>query len=195
MASQKSCNLNFYFLNFSSDRFINHCNIQPSNTHNAFSLLLWSTALVCCIVAALRFLIFVLHSLQKPYTAPARSCSASHANFIGQSSLDLCQFHTQLSNHRMHWLTKNAFIFFLQTEPIWVYLFGAARACIFRQCITFHPNNMVHLRLCQHSHGAQMGSVCRIQLGPSHIVLLPDSLRLFLWFSYWIKLKIFKIWL
>jgi len=28
-----------------------------------------------------------------------------------------------------------------------VYFFAGARTCIFRQCITFHPNNLVHLRL------------------------------------------------
>ena len=54
-----------------------------------------------------------------------------------------------------------------------------ARTCIFRQCIRFHPNNLVHLSLCQHSHGAQMGSICRIQLIPSDIVVSPDVLRLF----------------
>jgi len=32
-----------------------------------------------------------------------------------------------------------------------VYCSGEARTqCISRQCITFHPNNLVHLRLCQH---------------------------------------------
>jgi len=50
-----------------------------------------------------------------------------------------------------------------------VYFFAGARTCIFRQCITFHPNNLVHLRLYQHSQGAQVGSVCRIQLRSSDI--------------------------
>jgi len=45
-----------------------------------------------------------------------------------------------------------------------VYLFWAARPCSFRQCITFHPHTLVHLRLCQHSQGVQVGSVCRMQL-------------------------------
>jgi len=43
----------------------------------------------------------------------------------------------------------------------------------------FHPNNLVHLRLCQHSQGAQAGSICRMQLRPSNIRVSPDILRLF----------------
>jgi len=39
----------------------------------------------------------------------------------------------------------------------WFISIGATRTCIFRQCITFHPNNLVHLRLYQHSQGAQVG--------------------------------------
>jgi len=70
-----------------------------------------------------------------------------------------------------------------------VYFFAGARTCIFRQCITFHPNNLVHLRLYQHSQGAQVGSVCRIQLRSSDIVVSPDILRLFSWFPYWIWLN------
>jgi len=42
----------------------------------------------------------------------------------------------------------------------------AARTCIFTQCIAFHPNNLVHLCLCQHSQGVQVGSICRMQLRP-----------------------------
>jgi len=43
------------------------------------------------------------------------------------------------------------------------------RTGIFGQCIRFNPNNLVHLRLCQHSQGAQVGSICRMQLRPSGI--------------------------
>jgi len=52
-----------------------------------------------------------------------------------------------------------------------VYFFGEARTCICRQCITFNPNNLVHLRLCQHMQGAQVGSICRIQLRPIDVVV------------------------
>jgi len=44
-----------------------------------------------------------------------------------------------------------------------LFLWGR-KTCIFRQSITFHPNNWVHLRLCQHSQGAQVGYICRMQL-------------------------------
>jgi len=47
-----------------------------------------------------------------------------------------------------------------------VYFCGAARSCIFRQCITFPPNNLVHLCLCLHSQGDQVGSICKMQLRP-----------------------------
>jgi len=40
----------------------------------------------------------------------------------------------------------------------------------FRQCITFHPNNLVRLRLCQHLQDAQVDSICKMQLRPSDIV-------------------------
>jgi len=60
-----------------------------------------------------------------------------------------------------------------------VYFFRAARTCIFRQFIIFHPNNLIHLRLCQHLQGAQVGSFCRMQIRPSDIVVSPDILRLF----------------
>jgi len=33
--------------------------------------------------------------------------------------------------------------------------------------------------LCQHSQDAQVGSICRMQLRPSDIVVSPDILRLF----------------
>jgi len=48
---------------------------------------------------------------------------------------------------------------------------GVARTCIFRQCITFYSNNLVHLRLCQHMQGAQVGSICRMQLRPIDVVV------------------------
>jgi len=72
------------------------------------------------------------------------------------------------------------------------YFFGAARTCILRRCITFHPKNLVYLRLYQHLQGAQVGSVCRIQLRPSDIVVSHDILWLFHWSPYWIRLKIGK---
>jgi len=49
----------------------------------------------------------------------------------------------------------------------------------FRQCITFHPSNLVSLRLCQDSQGAQVGSICRMELRPGDIVVSPHVLRLF----------------
>jgi len=52
-----------------------------------------------------------------------------------------------------------------------VFFFGAARTCIFRQCVTFHPNNLVHLRLCQHMQGAQVGSICKMQVRPIDVVV------------------------
>ena len=54
-----------------------------------------------------------------------------------------------------------------------VHFFWAARTYIFRQCITFLPNNLVHLCLCQHLQGAQVGSVCRMPLRPSDIMVSP----------------------
>jgi len=53
---------------------------------------------------------------------------------------------------------------------------GAARRCIFRHCITYHPSNLVHLRLCQHSQGVQVGSICRLQFRPSDTAVWRDSL-------------------
>jgi len=43
VASERSCNHNFYCLNFSSNRFINHWNIQLFTTCNCILFLLWST--------------------------------------------------------------------------------------------------------------------------------------------------------
>ena len=43
----------------------------------------------------------------------------------------------------------------------------------------FHSNNLVHLRHCQHSQGPQVGSICRMQLRRSDIVVSPDILKLF----------------
>jgi len=51
------------------------------------------------------------------------------------------------------------------------------------QCITFHPNNLVHLHLCQQFHGAQVGSICRIQFRPSDIVVSPDIFEVVLMVS------------
>ena len=48
-----------------------------------------------------------------------------------------------------------------------VYFFARARPCSFRQCVTFHPNNLVHLHLCQQWQGAQVGSICRMQFRPN----------------------------
>jgi len=48
----------------------------------------------------------------------------------------------------------------------------------FRQCIAFYPNNLARLPLCQ---GAQVGSVCGMQLRPSDIVVSPVILRLYQW--------------
>jgi len=47
---------------------------------------------------------------------------------------------------------------------ILVYLFVGARPRIFKQCVTIHPNNLVHLRLCKLSQGDQVGSVCGCSL-------------------------------
>jgi len=72
------------------------------------------------------------------------------------------------------------------TMDIGLLLYGSMEQdhAIFRQCVTCHPNKLVHLRLCQHSQGDQVGSVGRMQLRPSDIVVSPDILRLFLWFPY-----------
>jgi len=37
-------------------------------------------------------------------------------------------------------------------KPAWtlVYFFWAPRPCLFRQCVAFHPNDCVDVRLCQH---------------------------------------------
>jgi len=43
-----------------------------------------------------------------------------------------------------------------------IYLLGVARTTIFRQDISFLPNNFLHLRLCQH-----WSSISRMQLRPS----------------------------
>jgi len=61
---------------------------------------------------------------------------------------------------------------------IGLFLFGN-KNMHFRQYITFHPNNLVHLRLCQHSRGAQVRSICKMWLRPSDIVVPSDILRLF----------------
>jgi len=61
----------------------------------------------------------------------------------------------------------------------WFYFFWAARTCIIRHCITFHPNNLVHLSLRQHSQGVQVGSTGSMQFRPSIIVVSPDIVRLF----------------
>ena len=60
--------------------------LTPATT---VSFLLWPTVLLCCIIAALRFAVFFLRSLQKGYTAPAETCFASHANSVNHSSLNL----------------------------------------------------------------------------------------------------------
>ena len=57
--------------------------------------------------------------------------------------------------------------------------FFGTRTCIFSYCITFYPNTSVHLRLSHHSQGDHVGSVCRMQLRPSLIVVSPENLRLF----------------
>jgi len=60
-----------------------------------------------------------------------------------------------------------------------VNFFGTTRTCIFSYCVTFYPNTSVHLRLSHHSQGDHVGSVCRMHLRPSLIVVSPENLRLF----------------
>ena len=69
----------------------------------------------------------------------------------------------------------------------------ASKNMHFSQCIIFCPINLIHLRLCQHLYCAQVGSIYRMQLRPSDIVVSPDIFRLFQAFGF--KLKIHKIWL
>jgi len=47
----------------------------------------------------------------------------------------------------------------------WIVSLGQ-QVCIFKQCIAFHPINLVHLRLCQYLQGPQVGWICRMQLRP-----------------------------
>ena len=75
-----------------------------------------------------------------------------------------------------------------------VYFLGAARTCVFRQCVTFYPSNLVRLRFCQHSQGAQVGTICRMQLRPSDVVVSLHIL-IVLMVLCGITLKICKIWL
>jgi len=78
-------------------------------------------------------------------------------------------------------MNKNIVRFEANCKHAWTlpYFFGVAITCIFRQSTAFHPNNLVHLRLSQHSHGAQLGASIRMQLRRSHIVVSPDIMRLF----------------
>jgi len=64
-------------------------------------------------------------------------------------------------------LSKTYTVFRLKQIESMVYFFVGARPCSFRQCVTFHPNNLVHLHLCQRWHCAKVGSICRMQLRPS----------------------------
>ena len=81
--------------------------------------------------------------------------------------------------------TKNSskdeqIIYIISFEASWkhawtlVYFFAEARPCIFGKFVAFHPNNLVHLHLCQCSQGDQVSTICRIQLRPSDIVVSPD---------------------
>jgi len=95
LASRRSCKLNFYFPNLSSERFINYWKNQPSST--CIFIIFWSTALLCFVIAALRFVIFLFAQWFAEgiaYTAPEESYFASHdiANYISlisHSSLNL----------------------------------------------------------------------------------------------------------
>ena len=55
--------------------------------------------------------------------------------------------------------------------------FVASRTYICKQCIKFHSRNLVHVRFCQHLQGVQVGSICRMQLRPSDVVVSPYILR------------------
>jgi len=54
------------------------------------------------------------------------------------------------------------------------FIYMSSKNMRFGQCITFHPNNVVHLRLWQHSQGAQVDSTGVMQLRPSDISVSPD---------------------
>jgi len=58
------------------------------------------------------------------------------------------------------------FVIWVTKMHDWTIPYHGARPCIFRQGITFHPNNLAHPHLCQHSQGVQVGSICRMQLKP-----------------------------
>ena len=77
--------------------------------------------------------------------------------------------------------TKYVICFETNWNNAWtlVNFFGTTKTCIFSYCITFYPNTSVHLRLSHHSQGDYVGSVCRMQLRPSLIVVSPENLRLF----------------
>jgi len=58
--SERCCKLNFYFFNFSSDRFWTKRKFNlPTPATTAFLFLLWYSALLGCIIAAFRFAIFL----------------------------------------------------------------------------------------------------------------------------------------
>jgi len=104
------CKLNFYFPKFSGERFINHWEIQPSNTCNYI------------------FIFFVVHSITIMYNSCFAVCKFSFCTFCTRDAQHqknpvlqdmqtlsvpllyiFCHSHVQLSNHWMQWLTKNTY--------------------------------------------------------------------------------------
>ena len=86
-----SCNLIFYFPALPVTDLLTTGKFNPPTSATAFSLLLWSTALLWCIISCLvgrglQFFFF-LHSLQKGYTALVENYFAILANSIRHSSL------------------------------------------------------------------------------------------------------------
>jgi len=73
------------FLTSAETYLLNTGTFNILTPETVFSFLLWATALLYCIISALRFAIFLLHSLHKGYTTPAASGFANHAKSIGHS--------------------------------------------------------------------------------------------------------------
>jgi len=93
-------------------------------------------------------------------------------NFTRENKHKIWEPHGLLKPSKINCSKDEQNIYIISFEANWkhawtlVYFITAATPCIFRQCVTFHPNNLVHLRFCQHSQGDQVGSICRMQARP-----------------------------
>ena len=114
---------------------------------------------------------------------------------IRDDSPMVCRSTTKINSSKQEQNIWYGLNFELNWKHVWTldYCFGEARTCTFRPCITFHPNDLMYISLCQHMQDAKAGAICRMQFRPIDGVVSPDILRLFWWFLYWIRLKICKI--